>query len=223
MKKYIFVIIAIFVFTGCATIEPPVINTEGNTYYSSKTPSIHIELPLEFEYLGTIEKDFRAQQLNYSEHSTKAKNTINIYGSITNNNYMKKLIVISVLKLSSGKRWSPETLINHRKLLKSNIVKLGDRNFQYDIKARKTTGILVAQYLLDKGITTPKCNMRMVFGRVFRDNIKMYISYYEDVSNYNDFSVYSCEGWFEKEMLNDKQKEYLKEFEIRAHDSIKVQ
>ena len=220
MKIYIFFIVSLFVFTGC-TLEPPVINTEGNTFYSSKNPSIQIELPIDFEYLGSIDKSFQARRLNDSGQTDKAEKKIYLYGHLTNDNYLKKLIRISVLELKVGKHWTPET-IRVKNPLKRDIVKLGMRNFQYGIKAKKTTGRLAAQYLLDKGITTPRCNMWMVFGRVFGDNVKMYISYYEDVSNFKEFGIDSCEGWNEKEMLNDKQKEYLKEFEKRAHNSIKI-
>ena len=223
MKIQIFLIVSLLVVAGCGGLEPPVINTEGNTYSSSKMPSIQIEFPVDFEYLGSMEKYFQVQTTGGTERTLKAKNNTYFYGSITNDNFMKKLIVISVLKLRIGKYWTPQTLSRLKNPLKRDIVKLGTRNFQYGIIASRTTRRFIESYLLDKGITTPTCNMSMVFGRVFSNNVKMYIRYYEDISNFKEVSNYPCEAWFEKEMFHDNQKEYLKEFETRALNSIKVQ
>ncbi|MDH3328212.1 MAG: hypothetical protein OEM01_03175 [Desulfobulbaceae bacterium] len=221
MRIGVLLIISLFVYTGCAQ-EPPMVKTERNTFFSARSPFVQIEFPPDFIYLGSFDTTFRPRKVGSTERMNKAERTSYLYGSVADNNYMRKLIEVSVFKLSSGKHWSPETMLIVKNPIKRSIVKLGETNFQYCIKARETTNKYTAQYLLDKGHTTSSCYLWMLIGRVFEDNLKMYISYYEDISNYKEFGVNNCLDWKEKEMLNPKQKRYLQEFEIRAHHSINI-
>lgn len=221
MKIAIFFIVSLLVIAGCGSLEPPVIKTEGNIYSSTNNPTIQIDLPVEFKYLGSSNRFVEIRRISGSETTLMAEKDTHIYVDLTNDNYLKGLVRINLLELSSGKRWHPET-IRTKNPLKRGVLKKDSRNFQYSIKATRTTGRFTSQFLLDKGITTPTCNLWLLYGKVLYRNVKIYLSYYEDISNFKEFGIDSCKGWSEKEELNGKQMEYLEEFEKRAHNNIKI-
>lgn len=225
MKSYILLIISLFVLVGCGAMEPPLINTEGNTFSSSKNPSVQMKLSREFKHIGSDYKSF-SHSGPFRSVPPVIKLRFYIYGQLSNDNFLKKFITIETFELPVGRNWHPETISpvigGVKDPLKSATVKLGPKNFQYCIKPTVTAGKYTGQYLLDKGITTSRCYMQMLLGRVSDNNVKMYISFYEDISDFREFDIDSCEGWKDKKMLNDKQTKYLKEFEKRAHNSIKI-
>ncbi|MDH3328211.1 MAG: hypothetical protein OEM01_03170 [Desulfobulbaceae bacterium] len=222
MKSIILVTVSLFILAGCGAMEPSVISTEKNTFSSTKKPSIQIELPTVFEYLGNIDDPLLLESSRGIEFpSLQTERNFYFYGQISDDNYLQKLITINVLELPFGSYWNPET-IRITNPLKREDVKLGPKKFQCCIHSTETTGSLTGQFLLDKGITTPRCYMRMLFGNVFGENVKMYISYYEDASRFKEFDIDSCQDWDEKEALNDKQKEFLEGFEKRALNSIRI-
>lgn len=222
MKSYLITLVSLFIFVGCAALEPPVINTEGNTFSSSKLPSIHIELENEFKYLGSYGNKFEAKTLGYTGQTIGTRSRSYLYPDLSSEKYLHKLIEIRVLELPAGRNWHPNTMLVVKNPLKESIITLGGQNFQYCIKGKQAISRLTQQYLLEKEFTTPRCFLGMLFGRVFGSTIKVYIYYYEDISNFDEFGVNSCSDWKDKKYLNEKQNKFLEEFEKRAHGSIKT-
>lgn len=223
MKSIIIVTVSLLVIAGCGALEPPVITTKKHTFFSSKQPSIEIDLPQDFEYLGTIDKPYWSE-ISYVDPApitSRTERKIYLYGQLTKDNYLQKLITIVVLELPAGKQWADEP-IRVNKPLKRTDVKFGGKRFQCCIKPTETTDRYTGEYLLENGITTAKCYMWMQCGRVFGENVKMYTAYYEDVSKFEEVDTDSCLNWFNKATLNDKQKQFLEGFEARAYQNIRI-
>jgi len=201
-----------------------VINAEGSSFFSSRNPSVNIELPSSYSYLGMFENTFNPRRLDEGEPRPTVKAEANSYLYVqlsSNERYLEKMVQIKTLELPVRECWHPDTMLIVKNPFKKSAVKLGKQYLQYSIKAEEATTPLSAQYLLDNGITTSGCYMSMLIGRVFSDNVKMYIYIYEDISNFKEFDIDSCQEWKEYKSLNDKQKEFIQEFENRVHNSIK--
>ncbi len=213
MKSYLLFFVSLFLIGGCASLEPPVIEVTENTYSSSKNPSVKIELPLDFKYLGHINKRLPGVKgMDYK---------IYIYANLIGDNFLQKSVKVSTQTLHN-KIWSGNTHRWMRNPLKFNVLKVDSKKFNYSVKVHKGIGKFSDPFLVDKGIVIPTCIMSMSLRRVFPAQVAMFIDYFEDLSNYEKFRIDSCEDWREKELLNDKQMKYLEEFEQRALNSIKI-
>lgn len=223
MKSIVIVFVSLFVIAGCGVKDSPVTTGKGHTFSSSTSPTIKIDLSQDFEYLGTLNEPQWTETLEVDPApiTTKTERIFYLYGQLTDFHYLQKFISIVVLELPVGKQWADEPIRIKKPLVRTS-VKLGRNDFQCCIKPAETTDRFSEQYFHDNGITTPKCYMRMSCKRVFGKNVKIFASYYEDVSKFTEFGIDSCLNWYDKGTFNDKQEKYLEGFRTRAVKSINI-
>ncbi len=152
------------------------------------------------------------------------KYNVHIISDAEKDLYLNKLIQINLQKLVDiNKRFSPN-LVNTKTALKHGIIKLNNTNFQYAIHPKEHFGNVTSQFLLDKGVTTSSCVLKFSISRRYgaNNNVKIYLNYLEDISNFQDFGVESCVDWKEINFLNYKQKKFLQNFENSIKNILKV-
>ncbi len=224
MKMRIFLLSLLsLIIVGCVALEPPKRYADGNTFYSSKTPSIQIEVPQEYKYLGEVDGNYKAKHITNPSRTAGVKWVSYNYGHVDTNNYLSKLIQINIQQLKAGNSFSAY-LVNTQTSLKHGIIELNNTNFQYAISLREDVGNFASQLLLDKGISSPGCILAISIGRRYgaSNNSKMYLNYTEDISNFQDFGVESCEDWKDINLLNEQQINFLQNFENSIKSIIKV-
>jgi hypothetical protein len=221
MKLLYFALIGLFC-TSCAALEPPKRWTEDNIFYSSKSPTLQIDVPEEFKYIGEFDGDYKVGNTLNPSIKTKTKRVLYNFGVIGENKQLLKLYQINIETLPIDNYWTPWSVKDS--MLTHGMLKQGDKNYPYQIDNRSNVGNLTSQYLLDKGIITPPCVIALSATRRYgsNNNVRMHINYMEDVSNYSKYDVESCLDWNKFTLFNDKQKNFIKTFEERAKEAIQL-
>jgi hypothetical protein len=209
-------------FTSCAALEPPKRWTEDNIFYSSKSPSLQIDVPDEFIYIGEFDGDYMAGKSLDPSIKTHTKRVLYNFGVIGENKRLLKLYQINIETLPIDQYWTPWSIKDS--MLMHGMLKQGDENYPYAVVNRSHIGNLTSQYLLDKGIITPSCVLSLSATRRYgsNNNVRMHINYMEDVSSYSEYDIESCSDWNKLPLFNDKQKNFIKKFEERAKEAIQL-
>jgi len=209
MKKRLFYYLLMLALLGsCAALKPK--REVVDNILSSSSPKMTVKVDPSLTYLG----DLRYGKWTYdvSEYYKKQQTQkVHAFVFVTAEGTMiKKALIIKIHKMKKDRHFTADQLAHKKNILDRGNLRLAGKRFQYYSKAIIITmGDPVAEYIYNKGYTTPDHVLMTRIMRV-RDLGKTLINfnYYEDISD-SGFGDYN--SWRNKDDLYDEQWNYLDE------------
>ncbi|MFA5074365.1 MAG: hypothetical protein WC539_10775 [Nitrospirota bacterium] len=213
MNQACFLILLLFVaLTSCA-----VPRTVNNNVFQSSSPKMVVTIAHEFTYFKN------SKQIEYHKSlqgNRNLRNEIDTYYffKIDDKNMLTKSVVVGI-KESEGIYTS--VLFPSHKDLDHGMVEFPDENYEFSTHMgypRMPEQITTS--LKEKGYALPKCVLVKQYKKIDLENRKQikFVDYWEDVA----LSGYSCHTWKNLTLLDNRQKDYLKDFNKRALEAFTV-
>jgi hypothetical protein len=190
------------IYCGCATVKPKR-EVVDNTL-SSTSPKLRVKVDSSFTYLGDLR--YGTWTYDVSEYRKKQQTQeVHAFVFVTAEGTMiKKALMIKIHKMKKDRHFTADQLAHKKNILDRGNLRLAGKRFQYYSKAITITmGDPVAEYIYNKGYTTPDHVLMTRIMRV-RDLGKTLIKfdYYEDISD-SGFGDYN--SWRNKDDLYEEQ------------------
>jgi len=217
MKKFISLIFCILFIVSCASIQRE-ITVKDNIFYSSYPPNA-IKVDPEIKYLGKVDKsEFRNFEGRLTGPTVRSDSYV--FVQIIKNR-INKAVVIKIDEINEG-YWLPDLFEKVKTKLVSGVTKINNDSYQYIITNSIMANDLERKFVTDKGYITSNCYLWKALGTILAEQVRFVILYAEEFSNNDKLKRYKCVDWNKTELLLEDQKEFLREFNLRADKNIKI-